>query len=80
MNPIIPSNNSIASLLKPLTFTGWLEFIHLICSFSYECGREAYIDGLPLEFGVTLDFDEPQCLLAWEKGWIDESLKDCEIN
>lgn len=77
---MIPSHNSIASLTRSLTFDGWLEFINLICSFSYECGREAYIDGLALEFGITLDFDEPQCLLAWEKGWIDESMKDVVVN
>ena len=45
----------------------------MLCSFSYEMGREAARGGVDRNPVMELKLDEPMNILAWKSGYDDES-------
>ena len=49
---------------KCMTFEAWFNLVDQLCSFSYEAGREGFLDGLPRDTFSKLHLDEPMCIIA----------------
>lgn len=52
------------------------EFRQTVLKFVYECGKEAYRDGHPLDLAENLGYEDSQFIDEWKRGWKYEQEKE----